>query len=268
MEVGRFTTKIKKLVCVVVIILVAVFSITKVSDWTSDPANHEHSITQTEENISTVMKLSAGSAATSVAVTLLPGDVATPVANQLAEMSKYFLIILSALYLEKYLITLTGYIVFSWLVPIICALLIGYICINKEIFLKIAGKVALCALAIYLVIPVSVKFSDIIYQTQETTVDSTIEDMDNFEVETDESESILDKVTGLVTNAVDSSIDKATSLVTDLIESLAIMLTISCIIPLLVFVFFAWMIKMVFNSAAVHIDYGAIKKIRTRIEDE
>jgi hypothetical protein len=112
----------KKITGILVLLLVAVLSITKLSDWASDPANHAHSIAQTEDNIATVMKLSAGAAASSVAVTLLPGDIATPVANQLAELSKYFLLILSALYLEKYLITLTGYITFTWLVPIICAL--------------------------------------------------------------------------------------------------------------------------------------------------
>jgi hypothetical protein len=257
----------KKIMLILMLVFAAVLSVTKISGWMSNPANHEHSITQTQNNIDTVLKLSAGAAATSVAVTMLPGDVATPVADQLAEMSKYFLVILSALYLEKYLITLTGYVTFSWMVPLLCALLIGYICFNKKFLLRFAWKIALCSLAICLVIPISVKISDIIYETQENSIDTTIDKMDSFEVPEDDDESILDKITGLVTNAVDIAIDSATSLLTDLIESLAVMLTISCLIPILVFVVIIWIIKMLFNSASGHIDEDTIKKIRTKLGD-
>jgi hypothetical protein len=251
----------KKITGILVLLLVAVLSITKVSDWTSDPANHEHSIAQTEDNIATVMKLSAGAAASSVAVTLLPGDIATPVANQLAELSKYFLLILSALYLEKYLITLTGYITFTWLVPIICALLAVYIATHRHVLLKISGKIALCAVVICLVIPMSVQISDVVYATQETNVESTIDEMDTFEVPEDEDASIIDKITGLVTNAVDDAVERATDMVTDVIESLAIMLTISCLIPILVFVLLIWMLKMIFTNASAHIDEDTIRRI-------
>jgi hypothetical protein len=258
---------VKKIMWSLVLIFVAVLSVTKISGWMSNPANHEHSIEQTQDNIETVMKLSAGAAATSVAVTMLPGDVATPVADQLAEMSKYFIIILSALYLEKYLITLTGYVTFSWLIPIVCALIIGYIFFNKKFLLRFAVKIALCSFAICLVIPISVKISDVIYETQENSVNATIDEMDNYEVPEDEDEGILDKITGLVTSAVDKAVDDATNLLTELIESLAVMLTISCLIPILVFVVIIWMIKTLFNSTSGRIDEEAIKKIIERLGD-
>jgi hypothetical protein len=133
--------------------------------------------------------------------------------------------------------------------------------------LRFAWKIALCSLAICLVIPISVKISDIIYETQENSIDTTIDKMDSFEVPEDDDESILDKITGLVTNAVDIAIDSATSLLTDLIESLAVMLTISCLIPILVFVVIIWIIKMLFNSASGYIDEDTIKKIRTKLDD-
>jgi cellobiose-specific phosphotransferase system component IIC len=233
-----------------------------------NPANHEHSIEQTQNNIDTVMKLSAGAAATSVAVTMLPGDIATPVADQLAEMSKYFIVILSALYLEKYLITLTGYVTFSWIVPILCVILVGYILSKKNFLLRFAVKIAFCSLAICLVIPISVKISDIIYETQANSVNATIDEMDNYEIPEDEDEGILDKITGLVTSAVDKAVDDATSLLSDLIESLAVMLTISCLIPILVFVVIIWMIKTLFNSGiSGHLNEDIIKKISERIDD-
>jgi hypothetical protein len=258
----------KKLMWILILIFVAVLSVTKISGWMKNPANHEHSIEQTQNNIDTVMKLSAGAAATSVAVTMLPGDVATPVADQLAEMSKYFIVILSALYLEKYLITLTGYVTFSWIVPILCVILVGYILSKKNFLLRFAVKIAFCSLAICLVIPISVKISDIIYETQANSVNATIDEMDNYEIPEDEDEGILDKITGLVTSAVDKAVDDATSLLSDLIESLAVMLTISCLIPILVFVVIIWMIKTLFNSGiSGHLNEDIIKKISERIDD-
>jgi predicted PurR-regulated permease PerM len=197
-------------------------------------------------------------------LTLLPGDVGTPVADQFAEMSKYFLLILSILYLEKYLISITGYVAFTVLVPVVCAVLIGYICTNKKALLKIAGKILLCALAIFSVIPASVKISDVIYQTQETSINSTIEEMNSLDSSADESGSILDKIKETANNAK----NLLSGMVTDLIESLAVMLTITCLIPVLVFLFFVWLIKMVFHSMTIHMDDEAVRRITKKTEIE
>jgi predicted PurR-regulated permease PerM len=186
------------------------------------------------------------------------------VADQFAEMSKYFLLILSILYLEKYLISITGYVAFTVLVPVVCAVLIGYICTNKKALLKIAGKILLCALAIFAVIPASVKISDVIYQTQETSINSTIEEMNSLDSAEEESGSILDKIKETANNAK----NLLSGMVTDLIESLAVMLTITCLIPVLVFLFFVWLIKMVFNSMAIHMDDEAVRRITKKPENE
>jgi hypothetical protein len=256
--------KMKKITWILVLVLVAVLSVTKVSGWASNPATHAYSIEQTERNISTVLKLSAGASVASVVLTVLPGDVGTPMADQFAEMSKYFLLILSILYLEKYLISITGYAAFSVLVPLVCAILIGYICTNKNALLKLAGKILLCAIAIFAVIPASVKISDIIYQTQETSINSTIEEMNSLDSSEDGSGSILDKIKETASNAK----SLLSGLITDLIESLAVMLTITCLIPVLVFLFFVWLIKMVFNSLAIHIDEEAVRRIARKPENE
>jgi hypothetical protein len=256
--------KMKKITWILALVLVAVLSVTKVSGWASNPATHAYSIEQTERNISTVLKLSAGASVASVVLTVLPGDVGTPMADQFAEMSKYFLLILSILYLEKYLIPITGYAAFTVLVPVVCAVLIGYICTNKKALLKLAGKILLCAIAIFAVIPASVKISDIIYQTQETSINSTIEEMNSLDSAADESGSILDKIKETASNAK----SLLSGLITDLIESLAVMLTITCLIPVLVFLFFAWLIKMVFISLATHIDEEAVRRIARKPENE
>ena len=48
------------------------------------------------------------------------GGCRNSIANKLADLSSYFLIVLCAIYLEKYLVTITGYAAFKILVPIAC----------------------------------------------------------------------------------------------------------------------------------------------------
>lgn len=78
---------------------------------------HAASLTALEEKQSTVLELAAASTAASAAITLLPGDAATPIAEKLADISGYFLLALCAIYLEKYLLTVTAYAAFRLLVP-------------------------------------------------------------------------------------------------------------------------------------------------------
>lgn len=59
---------------------------------------------------------------TSALITLLPGDTATPIAEKMADVSGYLLVVLCAIYLEKYLVTITGYVAFTYLIPIACGL--------------------------------------------------------------------------------------------------------------------------------------------------
>ena len=109
---------LKKFALVAVVLLAAVISFTIIAPWAADPVNHTSTIEKTENKISAVMTLSGGAAGASATLSVLPGDLCTPLATELAELAKYFLIILSALYLEKFLITISGYITFSVLIPL------------------------------------------------------------------------------------------------------------------------------------------------------
>ncbi len=49
----------------------------------------------------TALELTAAATAASAAITLIPGDAGTPIADKLADLSSYFLIVVCAIYLEK-----------------------------------------------------------------------------------------------------------------------------------------------------------------------
>ncbi|WP_026526047.1 hypothetical protein [Butyrivibrio sp. VCD2006] len=235
---------LQKVTLIIVVLLIAVISFTKVSNWAADPATHTHSITQTNDKIKTVMTLSGGAAGASATLSLLPGDMCTPLSEQLAELATYFLLILSALYLEKFMITLSGYVTFRVLIPIACLIIIAGILLGKKTLYSIAFRIALIGAVIYLIVPASVILSDKIYQTQAEKVDSAITQYNELDLSEDSDQGFLGELTTLTSKTV----DKMTSFITSLLESLAVMIVTACIVPILVFVFLVWMVKTIFWS--------------------
>jgi len=75
---------LKKFALVAVVLLAAVISFTIIAPWAADPVNHVSSIEKTQNKISAVMTLSGGAAGTSATLSVLPGDMCTPLAEQLA----------------------------------------------------------------------------------------------------------------------------------------------------------------------------------------
>ena len=104
--------KQKKILFALIPIVIALLSFFVIARFTSSTEFNAKTIQSLDDKKTTVMELTAASTAASAAITLIPGDVGTPIANKLADLSSYFLIVLSAIYLEKYLVTITGYAAF------------------------------------------------------------------------------------------------------------------------------------------------------------
>ena len=264
--------KQKKIILALIPIAIAMLSFFVIARFTSSTEFNAKTIQSLDDKKTTVMELTAASTAASAAITLIPGDVGTPIANKLADLSSYFLIVLCSIYLEKYLVTITGYAAFKILVPIACIFFSGYLLWRKEILRVVAQKFLLFGLAVYLVIPASVKVADMIETTYASSIESTIETAkqttDEIESETGESGQVDDKssneksqsdsdsdskenaggfFSGLF-NKVQEGVSTATAnvenVLNNFIEALAILLVTSCLIPILVLIFFVWLVKM------------------------
>ncbi len=255
---------LKKIMIVVLLLLLAVFSVTKVAPWAKDPANHTHSIEQTEDKIATVMTLSGGAAATAATLSLLPGDMCTPIAEQLAELAKYFLVILSALYLEKFLIVISGFLTFAVFIPSSLVLKSISVLFDKKKLSDIAWKVALLGIVLFIIVPASVRLSDMVYQTQADKVNATVEEYNSLDIEGEAKDGLFDKITSIAGETK----DKVTDFLSSLLESLAVMLVTSCIIPILVFVFLIWLTKTVFASNVLTFYAGAIETLKDLIRKD
>lgn len=240
--------KLKKAALVIVLITIAVISITKITPWYSNVENHQATIEQIDSEISKVMGLTAGAAGAAAVISMLPDDACTPIATQLAEFSKYFLIVLSALYLEKYLLTVFGYAVFTFIVPIACVLMSVWIVFKKDSFKSVAVRLLVGALAFSLLIPVSAKVSQIIQVTYGNSIEETIQEAERITVTQDDNDANwLEKFTSWLSNAAVTVSDYVTGLLSKFVEALAIMIVTSCLIPILVVVIFIWLIKVLFG---------------------
>ena len=169
----------QKCITAVILLLVAILSITVIGKYASAPENHQKTIASLDEKKQTVMELTAASTVTSARITLLPGDTATPIAEKMADVSGYLLVVLCAIYLEKYLVTITGYVAFTYLIPIACGLWIFNLIFANATLRKLATKLVVFGLAISFVVPASVKISDLIGDTYQAQIEATIEDARN-----------------------------------------------------------------------------------------
>ena len=162
----------QKCITAVILLLVAILSITVIGKYASAPENHQKTIASLDEKKQTVMELTAASTVTSALITLLPGDTATPIAEKMADVSGYLLVVLCAIYLEKY-------VAFTYLIPIACGLWILNLAFENATVRKLAAKLAVFGIAIFLVVPASVKISDLIGDTYQAQIEATIEDARN-----------------------------------------------------------------------------------------
>ncbi len=217
----------------------------------TSPETHSVTIAALDEKKVTVMELAAASTAASAAITLIPGDTATPIADKLADLGSCFLIVLCAIYLEKYLVTMTGYASFMLLIPLACALFILFIWLKPGLGKQIVGqwsfKLAVLAVALSMIIPASMFVSDKIERTYAESINATIqsakEATDIIEEAAETENKGFSFITGLqqtVTNAADY-LEQA---VGRFMEAFAVMMVTSCIIPIVVLLFFMWIMKI------------------------
>ena len=165
---------VTKAVICLALIVIAVVSFFPIAQRYTSPERYTDYVASIDEKTETVLKLMAASTVTSAGITAIPGDTATPIAEKLADFSEYFLLILCVLYAEKYLLTIIPYGVFKGLIPLTCALFIAGRIWNPRLLDKQGFKLLLIGIALLLVIPLSVRTSDMIYNTYKESIDSTL----------------------------------------------------------------------------------------------
>ena len=232
-----------------VLVLLALVSALLIAGWASAPETHAETAASIDRKVDTVMKLTASSALASAGISTLPGDAATPIADKLADFTEYFMLILCVLYAEKYLTGIIGAGLFKILIPCACALLIVGLFWKPQLMRRLALKLAVLGLLIYTVIPMSIRVSDLIYDSFRSSIDYTISSTEDFTLKTDElaeaegDSGLISSILGRISETAGSLTAKAADILNRYVETLAVLIVTTCIIPILVLLFFLWLIK-------------------------
>lgn len=207
-----------------------------------------------DEKKSNVLKLLTASSSASVLITAIPGDTATPIATKVADLSSVFLLILTILYLEKYLLTIIG----TFACITIC---LGFILLiisiwKQKVSKKTGIKLIVCAVISLTIIPVSTLITHTIDQTYETSIQETIDNAvssskEEFIDEQTESKNVWDQIAygfSQIVDTISSSASKAyewaQNALNNFIEATAVMLVTSCLIPMITFLIAVWLAKI------------------------
>ncbi len=256
---GRFSNRY---IIAITLVFIALLSIFVVSKIVTNPVFFAATAESLDDKKVMVLSLAATAAASSTALTFIPGDVATPIANELAQLSFYFVIILSAITMEKILVTAIGLVAFKYIIPFACALGFSYLFIKWDVLRVLAIKIAIFGIVIFVAIPVSMEVSDIIYSTYQSSLEQTVETatQNNEYIEekkqelSDEDRNWIDNIGDYLSN-ITSSIgagvsdiaDKAQDTLNYLMDSIAVLIVTTCVMPLVVILIFGWIIKILFG---------------------
>lgn len=248
-----------------ILIVLALISLFGIAPAASNPATYREQIQTLDEKKANVMGLTATSTAASAAISLLPDDAGTPIAEKLADISSYLIIILSVIYLEKFLLTIMGGIGFGVLVPIALAAfaamqLAGDRLRVRPVVTQLAMRGLVFGLALALVVPTSVWVTDQIDATFADSINYQVDDVDTSASTTAKKEDskkkkdskkesniftdIADFVKGgveTVTSAAQDTLNSLTAKLNQLVDTVAVMIVTSCLVPLIVLVLFFWL---------------------------
>lgn len=205
-----------------------------------------------------VLALTTSTIALSAAISALPDDTGTPVAEQLTQLSGNLGIVLAVLYLEKYLLTILGFLSLGVLGPVAFALLVisllmhGRLTTSHALF-TLGIRVLLVGIIAIAVVPASVWVTQRIDETYQISIsqeesEGSAEESKPTDSESQENKNFWDSIASgaaqLVSNLKDgikSVTDGVVEQVTNLIEGAIVMIVTSCLVPLLVLAVFLWM---------------------------
>lgn len=272
------------LLIAVMLMLAAFFSVKVLSPRFASPEAYAHQIERLDAQMETAMNLSAASAAASAVITAIPDDICTPIANQLAGISKELSFVVVVILFEKYSLTILGSVLFSYVAPacfisLAIAMLLSSGSYTKVALVTWSIKILVVVLVLWGSIPTSVFIADRIDETYHASIvaafesaehagelaEASMEDADPETERVDKSWSVgaawdavahaWDSVLhadDVVMSKAAELVDWAKTILRIIVEGFAVLITLSCVIPIVTIVFALWVVKVVLEPLAKH----------------
>ena len=234
----------------------------------------QDSLESVEASSDTVMKLSAAALSASLAISALPDDFATPLADSLADMNIYFVAILVVLFLEKILIWYGIKAAFGILIPLSCLAGILFTATRRNVLKGLAVRLCVLALAAAFVVPCSTRVTRVVASDLTAYVNETIQETEDGTGKLNEAmeggageKSMFEKLSDLFQTAIRDISDLMLhfqNTIRRCMNSIAILILTDCLMPLLTFFFLKWILKELFQLA---IPAPPVRRRRSAVEE-
>lgn len=276
----RRLVTLREAVLIVALVVLALVSAFPARAHFSTPETYSHTIEQLDNKRNVVMGLTAAATGASVAITTVgPDDSGTPVADRLMDLAGDLGIVLIAIYLEKYLLTIFGVTMFGVLIPAACALLVGAVIAHRRTTAfwatlgSLAVKLFLMGIVLVATVPVSVAITDMIEHTYDLSISTDDVEIEEGASETEEAEStgnpfmdawnFLASVPERLGDAASGITEELLNSVSDLIDGFAVLIITTCVVPIGVLAFFLWAANLV---TGIDVS-GAMRVLKPRTVD-
>lgn len=256
----------EKLVKLLLVIFIMVFSFTVLGSIVPETEYLQETVKHLDDSQATVMTFSGTASATSLALSALPEDFATPLASTISDLNTYFIFMFAVLFVEKLMVLEGTKIAFVYIIPVVCILYGAYILTEKEVFKNFGKKLLILGIAVIIVIPISTRFTNMVCKDYMVYVDETIAEADAGASKINEVMSTGNEDTGFferLSAAFKTSIRDVTDLldyfnnvIKRCINSVAIMLVTTFVVPLLIMLLFRWLLTELF---ALHLPMPRIQ---------
>ena len=204
-----------------------------------------------------IMDFSGATIATSLAITALPDDFGTPLADTLADMNTYFVFDFAVLFVEKLLVVEGIKLAFTYVIPVALILYILGLLFAKDSIKAFGIKLFIFGMAVVFVIPISTHFTEKVCADYLVYVDETITEANDgaqkvsriMSTEEDET-TIFDKLSAAFKTAMDEMSDLLAyfeNVLKKFVNSIAIILVTTFVLPLFVWMIFKWLLSELFT---------------------
>ena len=247
-----------------VLVVAALISLLLLANIASSPSTYSGMYETLDEKKLNVMGLAATTTAASAAISVLPDDTGSAIANKLADFASYFVVILSVIYLEKFLLTTFGFL-------FAIAVFLRRGTLTKVNLQRLGTKLTAFGLALALVVPASVWLTDNIDKTFDESIaasnaaaqQATQELEESVQEDTQEDKGLLEGIADAmqdgftaITQGVQDALDNLGQQLNNMIDTVAVMVVTSCLIPLIVLMVFLQVVKIITG-----LDFGGVSAV-------
>lgn len=235
----------------IVLVLIAVFSFFVLGRIHTNPLSYTDTILTLENQKANAVALNVAATATAATLTLLPDDTASPIAEELADLSLPLFVIVMVLFVEKFVLTIFGGVAFMGLFPLACLLSAVNLYIGKAEIWAWVKKVTILALALMLIIPTGAMLTRFIENTYSDSLQLIYDAARNVSNETMDVEgeegNFFTELWDDIANSVTNIVEMAKQVLSTMIDAVVVLAITSCVIPIATAFAFVCLVKVLFN---------------------